>query len=185
MRANMSLPAAAMGAARVVALMRAGAADAGVVRAGAEALIELTGGRDGMKADRAAVLRGLGVDIDARCNECIDAAPLLVSALKAGGADAASVFCAALRNVATSDAGRAACVAAGAPTAVVAALTTHAGVAAVCEWGCKALCNIAANNVAGKAACVAAGAPAAVVAALTTHAGVAAVCEWGDRTSVG
>jgi serine/threonine protein kinase len=175
------LPSAAMGATRVVALLRVGAADAGVVRAGAEALIELTGGR-GIKEDRAAVLRRLGVDdFDARCNECIDAAPVLVRALKAGGADAASVFCVALRNIATSIAGRAACVAARAPAAVVAALTTHAGVAAVCENTCWALVLITADNDAGCADCITAGAPAAVVAALTTHAGVAAVCEWGCR----
>jgi hypothetical protein len=114
-------PTAAMGAARVVALMRAGAVDAGVVRAGAEAL----------------------------------------------------------RDIAVSDAGRAACVAERAPAAVVAALANHAGVAAVCERGCAALVNITANNDAAKAACVAAGAPAAVVAALITHADVAAVCELG------
>jgi hypothetical protein len=71
------------------------AADAGVVRAGAEALIELTGGRFGMRDDRAAVLRGQGVDIDARCVECVGAVPVLVRALHASGADAASVFCAA------------------------------------------------------------------------------------------
>ena len=125
------LPTAAMGAARVVALMGTGAADADVVR-GAEALIELTGGRNGMKADRAAVLRGQGVDIDARCDDCVEAVPVLVRALQACGADAASVFCAALRNIAVSEAGRVACVAAVAPRAVVAALTTHAAVAAVC-----------------------------------------------------
>ena len=37
-----------------------------------------------------------------------------------------------------SDAFRAACVASGAPAAVVVALTTHAGVAAVCERGAPA-----------------------------------------------
>jgi hypothetical protein len=89
--------------------------------------------------------------------------------------------CRALLNIAhASDAGQAACVAAGAPAAVVAALTTHMGVAAVCEQGCWALINITVSD-AGQAACVAAGAPAAVVAALTTHAGVAAVCVSGCR----
>ena len=108
------LPTAAMGAARVVALMGAGAADAGVARAGAEAL----------------------------------------------------------EDIARSDAGQAACVAAGAPRAVVAALTTPAGVTAVRVQGCRALANISLSE-AGEAACVAAGAPRAVVAALTAHAGVA------------
>ncbi len=81
-------------------------------------------------------------------------------------------------NIAGSDTGGAVCVAAGAPSAVVAALTTHAGVAAVCEKGCWALANFAVSD-ASSADCVASGAPAAVVAALTTHAGVAAVCEEG------
>ena len=38
-----------------------------------------------------------------------------------------------------SDAGKAACVEAGAPRAVVSALTTHAGAAYLCELGCWAL----------------------------------------------
>jgi hypothetical protein len=56
-----------------------------------------------------------------------------------------------------------------APAAVVEALTTQAEVAAVCEWGCAALDNIAVSE-AGSAACVDARAPAAVVAALSAHA---------------
>jgi hypothetical protein len=54
--------------------------DADVARAGAEALIELTGGF-GVEGRRATVLFELGVDIDTRCDECVGAVPALVSAL--------------------------------------------------------------------------------------------------------
>ena len=95
-------PDAAISVARVVALASAAFAEAGAVRTGAEALVLLTGGR-GQKAERAAILRGLGVDdIDARCSECVGAGavPLLVRALGVdGGAGAASAVCAALRNI--------------------------------------------------------------------------------------
>ena len=59
-------------------------------------------------------------------------------------------------------------MAADAPRAVVAALTAHAGVAAVCESGCWALSNIAISD-AGKAAVVSAGAVRPLAAALAWH----------------
>ena len=120
--AGVELPTAVMSAARVVALMHAGAADARTARAGAESL----------------------------------------------------------RDIAASDAGRAACVAADAPGILVSILTTHVGVATVCHFSCWALTNIASSD-AGTAACVAAGAPHAVVAALTTHARSSDVLSYASR----
>jgi len=58
---------------------------------------------------------------------------------------------------------------------VVSALTTHAGVAAVCEWGCRALINMSCSD-AGEAVSIAAGASVALLAALATHAGLESVC---------
>ena len=157
------LPTAAMGAARVVALMIAGAASVSVARAGAKALRDIAISDAGMTA-------------------CVEAgAPLAVVAAlttHAGVADVCEQGCKALGKIAGSDAGRAACAEAGAPRAVVAALTMHAGVAAVCQKGCRALISMAAYD-AGRAACVDADAPRALVAALTIHAGEVAVCEYG------
>jgi hypothetical protein len=153
------MPAAAMGAARVVALMREGAADAGMARAGAEALRDIAVSDAGRAACVAA-----------------GAQAAVVAALTshAGVAAVCEQGCGALKLIAGNDGrwrgGSAACVAAEAPRAVVAALTTHAGVAAVCNQGCGALANIARNKACG-AACVAAGAVAPLVAALARHPG--------------
>ena len=73
-----------------------------------------------------------------------------------------------LKNIANDDAGINACVAAGAPVALVAALNTHTPVPDVCNMGCWALARISTTD-AGRDACVAAGAPAAVVAVLNAN----------------
>ena len=101
--------------------------------------------------------------------------PLVIvqAMLDATGVADCVAACEGLRMAASTNLERV--LASDGPSAIVFALTAHAGSAAVCERGCKALIYFAASD-AGKAACVAAGAPAAVVAALTTHAGVAAVC---------
>jgi hypothetical protein len=62
--------------------------------------------------------------------------------------------------------------------AVVSALTTHAGVAILCERSCLVLTTITSSD-AGMVACVEMGAPLKVVTALNTHAGVAGVCKYG------
>ena len=142
-------PTLEMGAARVVALMGAGAGDAAVAEAGARALLS------------AAQQSGGGA-------ACVDAgAPrAVVAALVAHPGREAAVCeagCLALAQLARSDAGGAACVAAGAPLAVVAAVRAHIGEGAACSAICQALACLAASD-AGAAACVAAGAPQAVAA---------------------
>ena len=62
-------------------------------------------------------------------------------------------------------------MAAGAPRAVVAALTTHAGSFNVCLWASWALLSLAWSNPAHRAAIVAAGAVAPLAAALARHPG--------------
>ena len=56
-----------------------------------------------------------------------------------------------------------------ASAAIVAAMTTHNGVAAVAEQGCRALCNIA-SLPAGKSAIIFVGGRTAIEAAVTRHA---------------
>jgi hypothetical protein len=79
----------------------------------------------------------------------------------------------ALITIAVSDAGRDACVAAGAPRAVVAALSTHAGSSDMCLQASWALLNLAWSDPAHRAAIVAAGAVAPLAAALARHPGTA------------
>ena len=153
---------------QALAVMRAGG-----VRAGAESLIWLTGGRthhstalrEAATSAQRDDMRGVGWD----------AVPLLSRALLLPGcsADDASVYCAALCSLAAHEAGSFGSH--GVPRALVAAISTHAGSAAVCEWGCSAL----SSNAASSRECVAAGAPMAVVAALTAHGGNASVCAQG------
>ena len=86
--------------------------------------------------------------------------------------------CNAILNFATSDTGKAASVTAGAPAAIVAAMSDHPGNAAISQSGCWALLNVAASE-AGEAAGVAAGAPAAIVAVMRTHRDDEAVARYG------
>ena len=112
--------------------------------------------------------------------EGMDAARV-AALMGAGGADVgvARAGAEALYWIAAAgDEGRAACVAAEVPRVLVTALTTHAGVADVCEWSCNALADIACCQD-GATACANADAPRAVVAALTTHATAAGVCQNG------
>jgi hypothetical protein len=67
---------------------------------------------------------------------------------------------------------------AGAPAAIVAAMTKHKDVADVAHYGCWALLNIA-GIPAGQESAVIAGAPAAIVAAMTKHKNVADVAHDG------
>jgi len=89
----------------------------------------------------------------------------------AGNADGARRIAQALADIAASDAGRAACVAAGAPAALVALASMPAvrDSADAAQFVALALENVAASD-AGDAACVAAGAPAALVALAGTPA---------------
>ena len=179
------LPTAQLPPARVVELMNAGAGDARVLAAGARALVELTGG-EGLFAARGAALAARGANHEARCAECVGAVLLLVRALDSPPAECA-VACLALRNIASFDAQRDACAAAGAIPALVGALTRHSGEAGVCEGqvlsldvcqtASAALWNIALASDAHRDACAAAGAIPALVGALTRHAGEAGVCE--------
>ncbi len=105
----------------------------------------------------------------------------VVALMRAGAADAraAEAGVRALNEIASTDGGVADIVASGAAPAIVAALTAHAGVAAVALYGCAALVDVAGRSVAGKAACVASGAAPVVVAALRAHERVADVAQYG------
>ena len=94
--------------------------------------------------------------------------------MRAGAADAsvARAGAEALRDIAVSEAGKAACVVARAPAAVVAALTTHAGSSDVCLQASWALLSIAGSDPAHRAAVVAADAVAPLAAALARHPSV-------------
>jgi hypothetical protein len=173
------IPTAQMTPSRIVELMRAGGGDAGVVEAGASALVALTGGK-GRRAERVAALAAVGVDYEARCKECTDrgAAGVLVAALKAHGSLPAVVqyACGALRSLAAVPAGQIASLSAGAVPQIVAALRAHTREPAVVEWCCCALINFS-NCSAGKEACLSEGAVPAIVDALQTFAGVPGVAE--------
>jgi hypothetical protein len=71
----------------------------------------------------------------------------------------------------------------GGAAAVVAAMRTHPGNAAVAEQGCRALLIMANFTAAGAQAVVDAGGAAAAVAAMRTHSGIAAVAEHGCATA--
>ena len=161
---DLELPAAAMGAARVVELLLASVGDAHVAEAGLGALREIA-------------LSAFGKDSCVSCG----AVPAVLAVLKAhaGSATLAQHGCWALANIAVSDpGGEDACVSSGAVPAVVAALVAHAGVPAVAQYGCRALLTFA-SSVPGQDACVSFGAVPAVVAALKTHACLADVAEYG------
>ncbi len=94
-----------------------------------------------------------------------------VALMDAGGADAgaARVGAEALCSIALCGGGEAACVAAGAPQALVAALTAHAGSADVCRQAAWALLHLTWAEPAHRAAVEAAGAVAPLAVALKCH----------------
>ena len=118
---------AEMTAEKIVGRMRAAPGDARVVEAGASSLVALTGGRDKP-----------AVDFEARCAECVagGAVAALADALVRHALSAGVVeeVCWALRNLAASSAGQAACAAAGTLPLVLAAFKTHADAPGITKW---------------------------------------------------
>ena len=86
-----------------------------------------------------------------------------------GAEDVARYGCRALGNIAFLPAGQQAAVDAGAPAAIVAAITAHKRDADVAHFGCWTLSRIALLP-AGKSAVISAGGRAAVEAAVASHA---------------
>ena len=161
-----------MTAGQSVERMRAAPGDVRLAEAGASALVARTGGRDDDPS---------GVDVEARCAECVagGAVEALMDALvrHALSAEVAEQSCWALRNLAASSAGKAACAAAGTLPVLLAAFHAHCDARGITKWGLGALVHSAAPPAPGAEPCVfstssqlEAGAVPALAACLTADA---------------
>jgi hypothetical protein len=116
----------------VVALMRAGAGDVEVQRAGCSALWILAAGNAG---NRVAIAEAGGVQA-------------VVGAMKLhqGIAAVQEMGCGALMNLALNAGNRMAIGEAGGVQVVIDAMKIHEGIAEIQRWGCRALMNLARNG---------------------------------------
>lgn len=155
---------------RLVQALEALRGDAVGTATACEMIVQRLGG-EGLLEERRKVLAARGLGCDMLCAEFVAAgAPSAVVAAMRVYAESAEVArwgCTALRNLGSSDVGKAAVMAVGAPAAAIAALRAHPRSDGVAAWACALLGGLA--NDAGRDVIVAAGAPAAVISAMRAH----------------